>query len=260
MTANSCPRMGACFSTNCTCHPLPSSGAPPATEPTPTCLKCLAEKAKAVISGAVSGSFWYCPKCDVLTVGGGSTFRLPVLAATPPASEPSEVEVTAFAAAFFQSEPATLHLYADWRDGTLQKRIAAALRASRTPAASETPEPTLLSESDAGEMHRAYHASINRAAASETRAPELEPRRLRDGEPCSHRGCASHHSHPCEGCGRLGARGTPFCATTWPTSCPYGFCGSGTRGCERPECIAHATRPGVSPGDGHTGTETEDKS
>jgi hypothetical protein len=25
---------------------------------------------------------------------------------------------------------------------------------------------------------------------------------LRDGEPCSHAGCLSHVSHPCEGCGR----------------------------------------------------------
>jgi hypothetical protein len=25
---------------------------------------------------------------------------------------------------------------------------------------------------------------------------------LRDGEPCSHPGCLSHVSHPCEGCGR----------------------------------------------------------
>lgn len=28
--------------------------------------------------------------------------------------------------------------------------------------------------------------------------------RLRDGEPCSHPGCLSHISHPCEGCGRIG--------------------------------------------------------
>lgn len=27
---------------------------------------------------------------------------------------------------------------------------------------------------------------------------------LRDGEPCAHRGCLSHISHPCEGCGRIG--------------------------------------------------------
>ena len=25
-----------------------------------------------------------------------------------------------------------------------------------------------------------------------------------DGEPCSHRGCLRHISHPCEGCGRIG--------------------------------------------------------
>lgn len=28
-------------------------------------------------------------------------------------------------------------------------------------------------------------------------------RHLRDGEPCGHRGCLSHVSHPCEGCGRI---------------------------------------------------------
>lgn len=31
--------------------------------------------------------------------------------------------------------------------------------------------------------------------------------KLKDGEPCSHRGCARHFSHPCEVCGRLAARG-----------------------------------------------------
>lgn len=30
---------------------------------------------------------------------------------------------------------------------------------------------------------------------------------LRDGEPCSHRGCLNHISHPCEGCGRIGGKG-----------------------------------------------------
>lgn len=29
-----------------------------------------------------------------------------------------------------------------------------------------------------------------------------ELRRIRQGEPCSHPGCMSHKSHPCEGCGR----------------------------------------------------------
>lgn len=28
-----------------------------------------------------------------------------------------------------------------------------------------------------------------------------------DGEPCSHPGCKSHISHPCEGCGRIAACG-----------------------------------------------------
>ena len=30
---------------------------------------------------------------------------------------------------------------------------------------------------------------------------------LRDGEPCSPRGCLNHISHPCEGCGRIGGMG-----------------------------------------------------
>jgi hypothetical protein len=35
----------------------------------------------------------------------------------------------------------------------------------------------------------------------------IYPRRvLREGEPCSHKGCLSHLSHPCEGCGRIGGR------------------------------------------------------
>lgn len=28
-----------------------------------------------------------------------------------------------------------------------------------------------------------------------------------DGQPCKHHGCKNHISHPCEGCGRTGARG-----------------------------------------------------
>lgn len=40
---------------------------------------------------------------------------------------------------------------------------------------------------------------------------KLEERRkwlesLPDGVPCDHRGCLSHISHPCEGCGRVGGR------------------------------------------------------
>lgn len=26
----------------------------------------------------------------------------------------------------------------------------------------------------------------------------------KEGEPCNHRGCLSHITHPCEGCGRIG--------------------------------------------------------
>jgi hypothetical protein len=29
----------------------------------------------------------------------------------------------------------------------------------------------------------------------------------KDGEPCEHVGCANHITHPCEYCGRIGARG-----------------------------------------------------
>ena len=31
---------------------------------------------------------------------------------------------------------------------------------------------------------------------------------MRDGEPCSHRGCLNHISHPCEVCGRIGGQRT----------------------------------------------------
>ena len=28
-----------------------------------------------------------------------------------------------------------------------------------------------------------------------------------DGQPCKHKGCLSHISHPCESCGRIGGKG-----------------------------------------------------
>jgi len=31
--------------------------------------------------------------------------------------------------------------------------------------------------------------------------------KYKDGEPCKHPGCAGHTLHPCEICGRIGARG-----------------------------------------------------
>ena len=30
---------------------------------------------------------------------------------------------------------------------------------------------------------------------------------LKDGEPCNHKGCLNHISHPCEGCGRISGEG-----------------------------------------------------
>ena len=37
------------------------------------------------------------------------------------------------------------------------------------------------------------------------------------GEPCDHPGCLSHHSHPCEGCGRIG--GKPATSLYRPPRC-----------------------------------------
>jgi hypothetical protein len=31
-----------------------------------------------------------------------------------------------------------------------------------------------------------------------------------DGQPCEHKGCLSHLSHLCEGCGRIGGRGVVY--------------------------------------------------
>jgi hypothetical protein len=34
--------------------------------------------------------------------------------------------------------------------------------------------------------------------------------KYKDGEPCSHKGCLSHISHLCEGCGRIGGKGVIY--------------------------------------------------
>jgi hypothetical protein len=34
--------------------------------------------------------------------------------------------------------------------------------------------------------------------------------KLKDGQPCEHKGCLSHVSHPCEGCGRVAGRTKPI--------------------------------------------------
>lgn len=33
---------------------------------------------------------------------------------------------------------------------------------------------------------------------------------LNENQPCSHTGCLHHISHPCEGCGRIGGKGSSF--------------------------------------------------
>ena len=33
----------------------------------------------------------------------------------------------------------------------------------------------------------------------------INKQKFEPGEPCNHPGCSSHISHPCEGCGRIGA-------------------------------------------------------
>lgn len=57
----------------------------------------------------------------------------------------------------------------------------------------------------------------NEAAGGQSRAGEaganltdvLGGKRYKDGEPCSHRGCLHHVTHPCEGCGRIAGRYVP---------------------------------------------------
>lgn len=39
---------------------------------------------------------------------------------------------------------------------------------------------------------------------------EVEHILYRDGEKCDHAGCKNHISHPCEKCGRIGARGVVY--------------------------------------------------
>ena len=53
--------------------------------------------------------------------------------------------------------------------------------------------------------HIARNARLGKLITEET-AALLENQAFRDGEPCSHPGCLSHVSHPCEGCGRIGGR------------------------------------------------------
>lgn len=43
------------------------------------------------------------------------------------------------------------------------------------------------------------------------RSDSVKLRILHDGEPCDHPGCDHHMKHPCEVCGRIGARGESVC-------------------------------------------------
>ncbi len=36
----------------------------------------------------------------------------------------------------------------------------------------------------------------------------MKKREYKDGEPCRHKGCLNHISHPCEGCGRIAGKNT----------------------------------------------------
>lgn len=64
-------------------------------------------------------------------------------------------------------------------------------------------------------LHVTYHVSEGTCFEQAIKSPEypweLYMRvKYKDGQPCSHRGCMAHISHPCEGCGRMGARGTVY--------------------------------------------------
>lgn len=45
-------------------------------------------------------------------------------------------------------------------------------------------------------------------------------KKYKDGEPCSHRGCLNHITHPCENCGRIGGfyREEKECQSSIPIS------------------------------------------
>lgn len=73
-----------------------------------------------------------------------------------------------------------------------------------------------------------YRSNWDRIFRQPKRQKSDKPRRLKDGEPCSHPGCLSHLSHPCEGCGRIaGVSRKPLkmCRAgqdgeCWDPSCP----------------------------------------
>lgn len=49
--------------------------------------------------------------------------------------------------------------------------------------------------------------------SEEMRKQDIKPKDeilFQDGEPCHHFGCRAHISHPCEGCGRIAARGIKY--------------------------------------------------
>lgn len=50
-------------------------------------------------------------------------------------------------------------------------------------------------------------AIVARAIANVRARNTRDPQSRDNGEPCRHPGCANHLTHPCEGCGRIGAQG-----------------------------------------------------
>jgi hypothetical protein len=36
----------------------------------------------------------------------------------------------------------------------------------------------------------------------------------KNGQPCNHKGCLSHITHPCEGCGRIAGKGNAYIPLT----------------------------------------------
>ena len=67
---------------------------------------------------------------------------------------------------------------------------------------------TVKDNSEDGWLTGAIHCTrkgcdYKRLALKWPKPPRSGYQPLKDGEPCTHPGCLSHDSHPCEGCGRI---------------------------------------------------------